>query len=996
MNSNDRELSTSTERRERGAQSYREGHSFEERVAELYRLLHYEVEHGRIFSGRQVDLFITTTFGDMKIQRAIECKAGPVVADHIDSFVAKLRLVRSEYPAAQGTIVSGASFTDAVTAHAAREGIQLTLYRDLAARLFDGHAYAQNLLRECQSNTRYRIPLYIEPSIGYDTVGQGINAFEVVDEWLQDSDWNQLTLLGDVGTGKSFLSRMIAYRLAEDFLKRPLERPLPILIDLRNADREFSLEGLVLTHLAKNGLSSVSFDVFMYVLSQGNIVLILDGFDEMAARVTRQVTNRNFHELARAAQERAKVLLTCRTHYFKSRTEEEEVVLGSRHNYGSETARDLYWELIARAGFRIAYLRPFGLTQIEEYVRRAKPGSADRALAKIRNTYNLIELSQRPMLLEMIVKSLDALTGKEINAATLYEVFTDAWVHRDQWRDVLPPEAKLTFVKALAHSLWNEDATNIHHEQLFAYLKQELAAQIQDPQHLAEVDSEIRTASFLTRDDSGHYGFAHKSYAEFFFARYLAGEMKADRFDCLHTRRLSPEVISFLKYMVNTQEVERTLEDILLGEYRPLVSENALVCLYGLRRHRLLTEQEEHEDEQGSALKVPLPPKMRLAEAQLEQVSLEGAVMVGVDLSRANLSEAVCPRADFTDSDLSYAKLEKADLSHTSLQGANLSFTLSINVNFDRADLSGANFRGANLADSYLLHASFGGADFSEATAANAILPEELLWLAGHGLNVEQIRQDVQSCTPSITEQYWSMIEDYYPSMLRIAQIMRMGYAMEPQDIVSEITIQLAAPQSIERLMKLNEDERRRFIYQSMRKTVQQLIRRSEGLFGDIPISEIPSRQLNNLFETNERDEGVIADEFAAQRTEEVTDDEEDEEIDDLAHEEESDEFQYLEEETTRFASIDEYVENLAGRTVDPLERIIIAEVTAGMRNMLSEQLWKTVEARYIDEYGIEEIAAQQGVPKQAIQKQLAKAREILRRHFFTANEKVKEKKSRL
>jgi hypothetical protein len=318
-NLNNDQAPTSSTRRERGSQSYREGYSFEGRVAELYRLLHYDVEHGRIFSGRQVDLFIVTTFGDMKLQRAIECKAGPVLAEHVDSFVAKLRLVKAEYPAALGTIISGVSFTDAVTAHAAREGIQLTLYRDLAAQLFDGYGYAQSLLRECESSTRYRIPLYIEPSIGYDTVGQGINAFEVIDEWLKDPEWNQLTLLGDAGTGKSFLSRMIAYRLVREFLKAPLERPLPMLIDLRNADREFSLEGLVLTHLAKNGLARVSFDVFMYVLVQGNIVLILDGFDEMAARVTRQVTNRNFHELARAVQGKAKVLLTCRTHYFKSR-----------------------------------------------------------------------------------------------------------------------------------------------------------------------------------------------------------------------------------------------------------------------------------------------------------------------------------------------------------------------------------------------------------------------------------------------------------------------------------------------------------------------------------------------------------------------------------------------------------------------------------------------------------------------------------------------------
>ena len=56
---------------------------------------------------------------------------------------------------------------------------------------------------------------------------------EIISEWLAESDWNQLTLLGDVGTGKSFLSRIVSYRLAKEFLEAPLEKPLPILVDLR-------------------------------------------------------------------------------------------------------------------------------------------------------------------------------------------------------------------------------------------------------------------------------------------------------------------------------------------------------------------------------------------------------------------------------------------------------------------------------------------------------------------------------------------------------------------------------------------------------------------------------------------------------------------------------------------------------------------------------------------------------------------------------------------
>jgi hypothetical protein len=213
----------------RGGMNYAKGYSFEDRVAEVYRLLGYSVEHGRLFSGRQVDLFLDGTFGDVRLLRAIECKVGDVTVDDSDKFLLKLPLVRREYPIALGTIVGGRSFTDAVTTHAASAGVQLTYYQDLYTQLIEGTGYARNFLEDSSRNERYRPNLFIEPLFGFEPTGNSLPAFEVVERWLSDVSWNQFTLLGDVGTGKSFLARMVTQRLAIAFLADPSRSPLPLL-----------------------------------------------------------------------------------------------------------------------------------------------------------------------------------------------------------------------------------------------------------------------------------------------------------------------------------------------------------------------------------------------------------------------------------------------------------------------------------------------------------------------------------------------------------------------------------------------------------------------------------------------------------------------------------------------------------------------------------------------------------------------------------------------
>jgi predicted NACHT family NTPase len=71
---------------------------------------------------------------------------------------------------------------------------------------------------------------------------------------------------------------------------------------------------------------NVSPEAFLHLLKEGKIILIFDGFDEMATQSNAALTMKNFMELNRAFAGKAKILLTCRTHYFKDRVETEETL----------------------------------------------------------------------------------------------------------------------------------------------------------------------------------------------------------------------------------------------------------------------------------------------------------------------------------------------------------------------------------------------------------------------------------------------------------------------------------------------------------------------------------------------------------------------------------------------------------------------------------------------------------------------------------------------
>ena len=245
--------------------------------------------------------------------------------------------------------------------------------------------------------------------------------------------------------------------------------------------------------------------------------------------------------------------------------------------------------------FLLGYVRPFDEPRIRAYlakvVGKEKVGATIEAMGRI---YNLLELGTRPFLLSLIAPRLEALAkrsqaGEIIGAGTLYEQLVDEWIARDTGKHFIPPQEKPTIMGMLAHDLWRQGLTQIHHKKLGRWVTGEVRSFLMEIGWISgnhddadRSEADVRTAMFLVRDEEGNFSFAHRSFGEFFLARYLLAEIIARGPAILNLPALSREVADFFldllgvpEFVADRARVATVISQTLAGPYQPGISENA-------------------------------------------------------------------------------------------------------------------------------------------------------------------------------------------------------------------------------------------------------------------------------------------------------------------------------------------------------------------------------------------------------------------------------------
>ena len=309
---------------------------------------------------------------------------------------------------------------------------------------------------------------------------------KTVDEYLA-SDRHHLLILADSGMGKtSFVLNYYAYNQG----KSKRKRWRLALVPLGGSE--------TLAYIAR-------------INNKEETVLFLDAFDEDTQAVNDYQLR--LHDLMKACQTFKRVVITCRTQFF--RTDEEipkktgVVRVGPRK--AGEKREYEFWKL---------YLSPLTDAQVQQFLSKRFRLSVRERNRAWEVVQKIPLMSARPMLLAYIPDLLES--GTEITSTTqLYEVMLEQWLEREQdW--VEDKEALRAFSERLAVDLYTRrqqrGAEHIPYHELDTLAK---------AWGIPLEGWQLRGRSLLNRDAVGNYKFAHHSIMAYLFIKRLVGGDRA-------------------------------------------------------------------------------------------------------------------------------------------------------------------------------------------------------------------------------------------------------------------------------------------------------------------------------------------------------------------------------------------------------------------------------------------------------------------------------------
>ena len=529
-------------------------------------------------------------------------------------------------------------------------------------------------------------------------------------DWARNPDGTPLAaLLGEYGAGKTITCQELTERLRRE---RIGDQPEPLYFDLRgvgNLDRGVPALADILTECIQRGWASADGPLpsGAEVIAQAGMrptLFVIDGLDEVLVRLDAAQGVTFTHELLKLrpirtrqgmrapfAGEHTKVLLSCRTHYFRSLREQ------SRHFL--EQDRDL----TKAEDYTALVLLPLTEEQIHDYLGKALPGrDATQVMDMLRAVHDLSDLATRPYTLAKVAAQIPFIERRHaerrpVHAATIYRQVLRDWLARDRGKHRLRPDHKLTLMARLAAWSWQRGSRRVDSTDLDDWLDEQLATDLVLRRRYRDssrdqLEEDLRTATFVIRsDDNGpdrpDFRFAHSSIHEYFLAQYLCDALRDGRRQDWCLPMPSAETLDFLGQLITDDDDPPALTAELgrwRAPYTAQASELRLRYTLWARDHGW-----PHPTLAGSDLTGATLRGWRFTGTGTDPLVLTAATLTGADLRDTRWDHVTLTHATLSGARLDRATLHDTNITASTLQDANLSGAFLHHCRLDGTDLTG-------------------------------------------------------------------------------------------------------------------------------------------------------------------------------------------------------------------------------------------------------------------------------------------------------------------
>lgn len=360
-----------------------------------------------------------------------------------------------------------------------------------------------------------------------------INVVDYLMMMLRESQ--KVLLLGEAGQGKTTILKYLFVLLAEQFSTSLSDTvPLPFYIPLRELTSPLGNTVEILWTLVGNSFPLL-FEEFASLIQKDQVICLFDGFDEIKGDLSqRSINERTLSKLFTLPG-----ILSCRTNFYKS--------------YLSASAlQEIYTQRIElnplKTSVAIAHILSTKWKKHYKAILYDKRSNIDNIANSIQSNPGLRDLAQRPLLLIMMLdvfadihESLDS----QWNIAKLYQKYTEKWLKNEATKpdSVLRWREKSTLMEEIAWFLHISQASTIQYEhyQSGIFTQRDISNLLKHHTssytHIAwfQLIDDICFRTFLLEEDGDKYYFIHKSFQEYYIAKYV--------FDHLRSKNLSTEKI---------------------------------------------------------------------------------------------------------------------------------------------------------------------------------------------------------------------------------------------------------------------------------------------------------------------------------------------------------------------------------------------------------------------------------------------------------------------